>query len=273
MNENDRADLAHQEYMRALEADNRRHEKFCPGCQAPSSTGAFCPACMLAMASPDPAGESASQLGFCPNCSTPSPGNIYCASCRVLLSEDRTRSDDIADESDGGESAHPGGAVEDAILAGQMAAYNNRFSETPELNALWQRAAEGTGRYEAARAAFWALVNTDSSPEAVYVRQLLEAAGFALGEKSAAPALGMTWDDGRETRMDSARALSIDHATPQSRDPDATTDPGNLRFMLQDDNSRRGARYDSDDRRYDTCPACGQPSRGGQRCEDCRAGR
>ena len=137
---------------------------------------------------------------------------------------------------------------------------------------MWDEAAEGDRSYDAARAVFWRLVNQDEGPDASFIRSMLEAAGYALGRGTEAPMLAMEWEDARSSRTDAARRLSIDHATPQSRDPSLATDPANLRFMLQDDNSRRGARWTDDDHRYsDVCPGCWVPSPGGARCQACVA--
>src|SRR5262249_3352230 len=44
-----------------------------------------------------------------------------------------------------------------------------------------------------------------------------------------------------------ARSLSIDHINPKSSFPDQTLRPENLRFMMRDDNSARGNRFDAED--------------------------
>ena len=160
-------------------------------------------------------------------------------------------------------------AVSSEDLSAYTTAYESNFSATDQLNRLWAAAAEDRN-YESARSVFWGLVNQGAGDDAAFVRAMLETAGFKLGTGTDAPMLDMDWDDERSGRLDAARRLSIDHATPQSKDPSLATDPDNLRFMLSDDNSRRGARWNADDRRYsDVCPGCWAASPGGTRCQNC----
>lgn len=63
-------------------------------------------------------------------------------------------------------------------------AYFSRFSETPALKKLWEQAAEDLPNtpegFAKARANFWRLVNSDSSAEAVFVRDMLKEAQYEL---------------------------------------------------------------------------------------------
>jgi hypothetical protein len=53
---------------------------------------------------------------------------------------------------------------------------------------------------------------------------------------------------GPTRREIAARSLSIDHINPKSDFREQTLDPGNLRFMMRDDNAARGNRFDGEDR-------------------------
>jgi hypothetical protein len=118
-------------------------------------------------------------------------------------------------------------------------AYFGRFSETPELARLWERAAEGRG-YDAARRVFWRLVNNDRGSDAQFVRNMLDAAGFELQGGTRAPMLRMRIPDAAPGLEAADRRLSIDHIDPQSTHPGSATNPDNLHFELQRENSFRG---------------------------------
>jgi hypothetical protein len=132
-----------------------------------------------------------------------------------------------------------------------MSAYQSAFDQTPELSALWTEAAASAGSWSEARTNFWTLVNDSEGPDAEFVRTMLDRAGYELTGGDGAPMLR-----GYDGASDPARRLSIDHATPNNPPPgvertaDLTLEPANLRFMLQDDNARRGNRYDEEDRLY-----------------------
>ena len=252
MDENQRAEFARLEVARA---------KYCTNCNGPSPTAGLCPTCMTNLSERSPfvlpfAAESTvcvrcgSLAAIC-TCATDAEGpggTIYAQK----LSADTTEPTD----------SHDVGAYSEA--------YQGNFSASDELNRLWSEAARDGRSFDAARTVFWGLVNQGEDADSAFVRAMLEAAGFRLGHGTDAPMLSMDWDDERSGRLNAARRLSIDHATPQSRDPSLATDPDNLRFMLQDDNSRRGARWTSDDRRYnEVCPGCWVPSPGGIRCQTC----
>ena len=259
MDDNQRAELARQEFqrqetVRQMQAELRSHDKRCPTCSGSSPTGGPCVVCQ---ANERKAAERAhaglrSHDKRCPTCSGSSPTGGPCVVCQAnerIVAEQRGSAN---------------------LLEDQLRAFQSRFSESPELDALWLQASQDTVTFEKTRAKFWELVNHDSSTEAGYVRNLLEAAGFELDTGTRAPMLDMAWDDRRETRMDAARRLSIDHAIPQSRDQALSMEASNLRFMLQDDNSRRGARFNDNDHRYDdVCPSCWVRSPGGVECQTC----
>lgn len=125
-------------------------------------------------------------------------------------------------------------------------AYFSRFSETPALKKLWEQAAEDLPNtpegFAKARANFWRLVNSDSSAEAVFVRDMLKEAQYELQGGTNAPLLKMKGWDPRASRELTDRRLSIDHADPKSANPDKTLDPSNLGFLTHRENSFKGAR-------------------------------
>jgi hypothetical protein len=157
--------------------------------------------------------------------------------------------------------------------------YDNKFSKTPELNSLWNKAKEGKENFNDARNNFWKLVNSDNSREAQTVREVLKSAGYELREGSQAPRLEMKAADAKSMQttleklsgekkevMKRAIAdlsvnkdkqnnlertyltLTIDHASSQSVEKNRSLDPSNLRFMSSWDNSVRGARFDERDK-------------------------
>jgi hypothetical protein len=125
-------------------------------------------------------------------------------------------------------------------------AYFSRFSETPALKKLWERAAQDLPKtadgFAKARRNFWQLVNSDSSAEAVFVRDMLKEAQYELQAGTNAPLLKMKDWDQRASRELTDRRLSIDHADPKSVSPDKTLDPSNLGFLTHRDNSFKGTR-------------------------------
>ncbi|NGN69006.1 hypothetical protein G5C51_34600 [Streptomyces sp. A7024] len=129
--------------------------------------------------------------------------------------------------------------------------FANRFSESEHLRRLWEAAAEESDdRYSDARASFWRSVNNDASADAAYVRKMLDAAGYDLGGEDRAPMHRLETDADNQNLDRSYRALTIDHAVPQSRSPGDAIRAENLRFMSGWDNSVRGARYDAADHPY-----------------------
>lgn len=162
-------------------------------------------------------------------------------------------------------------------------AYNGRFSETPELNTLWMKAAENKNDFNKSRNDFWKSVNHDNSHESQAVREILKNAGYKIREGNLAPILeiqkadkeslqaslekltnekkdvmkraieNLSTDikDRKEKRERQYLTLSIDHASPQSIEKNRSTDPSNLRFMLTWDNSVRGNRLNENDQAQD----------------------
>jgi hypothetical protein len=127
--------------------------------------------------------------------------------------------------------------VETALQTKDMAEYEAAFSETPEIARVWAEAAADACTWGEARKNFWYLINTALSNDAFYIANMLERAGFVLQDGTKAPMLAV---DGAG---DLARRLSIDHEEPKSIVTERTFDAENLRFMLQDDNGRRGTLY------------------------------
>jgi hypothetical protein len=131
-------------------------------------------------------------------------------------------------------------------------AFSLKFSETAELNDLWQRSAQGKTSFESARSEFWRLINNDDSHDAMVVRKILDLAGYELQGGGNAPLLKMEWEFSRNdpvgSKQNSDRKLSIDHKTPQS-DPDSLIlSSNNLAFLSSRDNSFRGNRYNAKDK-------------------------
>jgi len=142
--------------------------------------------------------------------------------------------------------------TQEATILEYQRSYASNFDKTPQLNDLWTRACkDADDDFRSARRNFWTLVNTDSSPEAQFVRQMIQAAGFTVDDRECAPMLADEWDDRKKGRYNNARRLSIDHEVPQSKKPDLSMVASNLRFMLMDDNLRRGAHYGAGEKPYD----------------------
>jgi RHS repeat-associated protein len=153
-------------------------------------------------------------------------------------------------------------------------AFQGTFAENRQLFSLWKRAAKNAGTWDEAREAFWALVRTDKSNEAKFVREMLDDAGFVFRKGSAdgtAPVLSehigkfsearaRAWagkDSFRNEIVDrliafresgtvpasdfSDRVLSIDHVIARENGG-PLLDPVNLRFMIQRDNSFKGTK-------------------------------
>lgn len=130
-------------------------------------------------------------------------------------------------------------------------AFASRFSATPCLKTLWERAALGSPDtpegFVSARREFWRLVNSSGSADAESVRAIIVTAGYELQSGTNAPLLKLQNWDHRTSRELSDRRLTIDHADPQSATRKQTLSSSNLRFMSQRDNSLRGDRYGADD--------------------------
>jgi hypothetical protein len=124
-------------------------------------------------------------------------------------------------------------------IAEATRAYIQRFSSTPQLDRLWTEAAEGltpspTG-FARARANFWDAINNGDSEDAKYARNVLDVAGFELGDSTNAPMLKMP--DGTSN---SERRLTIDHIDPKKDFPALTLESSNLSFLISRDNSFKG---------------------------------
>jgi len=121
-------------------------------------------------------------------------------------------------------------------------AYMSRFSQTPELERIWNEAAQNLeptpGGFAKSRENFWDIVNNSDSEDAQYVRQVLESAGFEIQEGKSTAAMLRIVHGTKETDM----RLTIDHILPKKLHPDLTLDPKNLVFMIQRDNSTKGTK-------------------------------
>ncbi len=141
---------------------------------------------------------------------------------------------------------------QEALSSRYQDAFSRPFADTFEVAALWQRASQDTEgnkrNYDTSRARFWALVTTDPAPEAAFVRNMLQAAGYDQAPGRAPVQREKT--GGRAPGRDrSQRLLTIDHATPQNpqgpdgtptrSDPTLLTGAENLRFMSGADNAER----------------------------------
>ena len=137
-------------------------------------------------------------------------------------------------------------------------AFKETFSETPELNNLWQKASQGktNSQFAPAREEFWKLVNNDNSQDAIKAREILDSAGYELQGGSKTPLLKMEWamsdKDPKGTKQLSDRTLSIDHKMSQDEakkqeDLEKILDSTNLSFLSARDNSFRGNSYDAND--------------------------
>ncbi|MER6187725.1 hypothetical protein, partial [Streptomyces sp. NPDC001652] len=141
--------------------------------------------------------------------------------------------------------------VQDAEIRQYQTDFANRFNESEHLRRLWDEAAAEAGEsYRAARSNFWRSVNNEESADAIYVRKMLDAAGYELRGNDLAPIHRMDTGANNPSLDSSYRALTIDHAVPQSRSPGDALNSENLRFMSGWDNSVRGARYDGSDHPY-----------------------
>ena len=170
--------------------------------------------------------------GQCTGCRSPGGAGGLCPRCRDARAADAP--------------------TQEATILEYQRSYASNFDKTPQLNDLWTRACkDADDDFRSARRNFWTLVNTDSSPEAQFVRQMIQAAGFTVDDRECAPMLADEWDDRKKGRYNNARRLSIDHEVPQSKKPDLSMVASNLRFMLMDDNLRRGAHYGAGEKPYD----------------------
>jgi hypothetical protein len=134
-------------------------------------------------------------------------------------------------------------------------AFSGRFSDTPGIEHLWDRAAKDQSSFAEARKEFWRLVNNDDAPDAEAVRELLHSAGYETHTGTTnAPTMQLeSYEAVRPEDTNRVRAdltLSIDHVDAQSRGGEKLK-AENLRFMSVRDNSTRGAHYDTGDRPVD----------------------
>jgi RHS repeat-associated protein len=153
-------------------------------------------------------------------------------------------------------------------------AFEGRFAQNKHLGNLWMEASSNARTFDEARETFWKLVRTSDSEAAVFVREMVEQAGFVFRKGSAettAPVLrehisrfseaaARNWAGsdpmkqqivarllearagGKVPASDfSDRLLSIDHDFARARGG-PEFNPFYLRFMIMRDNSIKGDR-------------------------------
>ena len=255
-----RDELNRQEAQRILDADLRKKEAAnrCANNDGPGVMGGLCVGCYAAMRAEEARAN----------------GGLFQKEMVTAIIKDL----------DGAEDARMGPKAENSVVrlepivnrmtqspqgskpdATYARAYAQNLDKTPQLQRLWERAksdAEESARkrgvvadFASARAQLWELVNADPSNDAQFVRRMLDAAGFVIGHGDRAPMLAVEWRDRKSGRYDNARRLSLDHEVPQSKDRSKSMDGANLRFMLMDDNLRRGARYGNAEMPYNHAAA------------------
>jgi RHS repeat-associated protein len=152
--------------------------------------------------------------------------------------------------------------------------WSGRFSESPQLSALWKRATKGVDNWDIARENFWKLVKNDSSQEAATIRDMLKDSGCVFRKNlsdGTAPVLSKKipkftedaarkWagsdpkrqeiierliesrNAGKVPKSDiSDRLVSIDHELARANEGSLLA-PDNLRLMFLRDNVFKGAR-------------------------------
>lgn len=127
-------------------------------------------------------------------------------------------------------------------LSEYVHAFHGRFSETPYIRELWEQCARASetaqNQYTETRRKFWRGVNDGESPNALFIQEMLKAAGYELLGGSRAPVLRIPDSDATGVSRLHFR-LSIDHVDPQSQSREKAVAADNLRFMAHWDNAVR----------------------------------